>query len=57
MNKWLELVIGLILILVGVLAIIYWKFDVIRLIKGSIGILILLIGLMFGAIAIEDFKN
>ncbi len=56
MNKWLELIIGILLVLVGVFGMWYWRAALFTVIKGSIGLFVLLIGILFFLIAIEDIR-
>ena len=49
----LKIILGLVLVSVGIWAIVCWRWDVLALIKGSIGIIILLAGIICFAIAKE----
>lgn len=57
MKEWLlEIVIGIVLTLSGILGIYYWLEEVIFVLKGAIGPIILLIGLLLLWIGYEDKK-
>ena len=49
----LKIALGVILLIIGILAIICWRWDVLALIRGSIGVIILLAGAICFAIAKE----
>ena len=49
----LKIALGVILLIIGILAIYYWRWDVLALIRGSIGVIILLAGAICFAIAKE----
>ena len=63
MNKWLELLVGLILVIVSIVALInsnqFWGLGAagIQFIKGGIVVGILLIGLLFIMLGISDLKG
>ncbi|MEM1684431.1 MAG: hypothetical protein QW038_02250 [Nanopusillaceae archaeon] len=57
MKEWLiELLIGIALTISGVLGIFYWLGEVILVLKGAIGPLLLIIGLLLLWIGYEDKK-
>ena len=49
----LKIILGIILVVIGVWTIIIWRWDVLALIRGSIGVIILLGGAICFAIAKE----
>jgi uncharacterized membrane protein YkgB len=49
----LKIILGIVLVVLGLWAIIYWRQDVLTLIKGGIGIVIVLSGIICFAIAKE----
>ena len=49
----LKIVLGVVLVIIGIWAIISWRWDVLALIRGSIGVIILLAGAICFAIAKE----
>ena len=57
MNKWGELLITIILLFLGGLSIVFWWKELVNFIKGGIGIILILFGLLFLLITIEDFKE
>jgi hypothetical protein len=61
MNKWLELLIGLILILVPLFIAIknYWGFgdSTLSFIKGGVIVAVILAGLLFVMIGVSDLKE
>jgi hypothetical protein len=61
MNKWLELLLGLILVLVPIYAWItnFWGFGdaALSFLKGGLVWLVLLIGLLFIVLGISDLKE
>ncbi len=57
MDKWGELLITIILLVVGIIWIIYWWNDFLLVLKGTIGAILLVFGVLFLLITIEDFKE
>jgi len=63
MNKWLELLIGLILVVVPIWAILPgqilagWGVATLQFIKGGVVCLLVLIGLLFIMLGISDLKS
>ncbi|MBI5148933.1 hypothetical protein HZA33_04610 [Candidatus Pacearchaeota archaeon] len=62
MNKWLELLLGLILVIVPIYAAwtysaAYWGAATIEFIKGGIVVFVVLIGLLFIMLGISDLKS
>lgn len=60
MNKWLELLVGLILILVPIWAAISfasWGAATISFLKGGVIVFVILIGLLFVMLGISDLKE
>ena len=57
MDKWGELFITIILLVVGLIWIIYWWKEFLFVLKGTIGAILLLFGFLFLLITIEDFKE
>jgi len=49
----LKIVLGIVLVIIGIWAIVCWRWDVLALIRGSIGVIILLAGVICFAIAKE----
>ena len=49
----LKIALGIVLVVIGIWAIICWRWDVLSLIRGSIGVIILLAGVICFAIAKE----
>jgi hypothetical protein len=60
MNKWLELLVGLILILVPIWAAISfasWGAATISFLKGGVIVFVILVGLLFVMLGISDLKE
>lgn len=60
MNKWIELLLGLILLLVPIILALSnasWGLATLQLIKGGIVIIVAVIGLMFVMLGISDIGN
>jgi len=60
MNKWLELLVGLILVILAVLAWALpggWGAEALAFLKGGIVWLVILIGLLFLMLGISDLKG
>lgn len=60
MNKWLELLLGIILILVPILVAFSWKGwgqAAIDFIQGGLVVGVILLGLLFIILGISDFKG
>ncbi|MGV8152356.1 MAG: hypothetical protein ACP5OG_04695 [Candidatus Nanoarchaeia archaeon] len=60
MNKWLEILLGLILVIAPVLAAIYypsWGAATIAFLKGGVICFVVLIGLLFLMLGISDLKE
>ncbi|MEM2115856.1 MAG: hypothetical protein QXD62_03080 [Candidatus Woesearchaeota archaeon] len=57
MNKYQELIITIVLFVVGALLCFIWLREVIHFLKGAIPLILLLFGLLFLLITIEDFKE
>jgi len=60
MNKWIELLLGLILIIVPIVAAIYypvWGAATITVLKGGVVCGVVMIGLLFLLLGISDLKG
>ncbi len=57
MKGAIKTIIGLLVMIIGVYAIIWFRWDVWTVIKGFIGPVILLIGIVVFIIGINDFKS
>ena len=57
MDKYLKLVIGLLLMVLGLFLTMLWAGSVMTVLKGSIGLFIIFIGLVIFFIAISDLKG
>ncbi|QQG39013.1 MAG: hypothetical protein HYS32_00955 [Candidatus Woesearchaeota archaeon] len=53
----LKIIAGMVLILVGIFGIVYWRGDVWTLIKGVLGPTVALIGLLFFGLGLSELKN
>ncbi|MCX5751723.1 MAG: hypothetical protein NT099_08710 [Candidatus Saganbacteria bacterium] len=51
MGKALKVLLGIVLLVLGVASIWYWRWDVLLLIRGSIGFVAIMVGLLFFALA------
>ncbi|MHC1567398.1 MAG: hypothetical protein ACXQT5_00155 [Candidatus Syntropharchaeia archaeon] len=57
MNKYLEILLGAVLCALGAGGIYYFRGDVLVLIKGVVGIVVLIAGLLILAIGISDLRE
>jgi hypothetical protein len=60
MNKWVELLVGLILIVLAVVVVFQfpsWREAAIKVLKGTIVFAVFLIGLLFVVLGISDLKE
>ncbi|MEM2031764.1 MAG: hypothetical protein QW210_00275 [Candidatus Woesearchaeota archaeon] len=57
MNKYQELIITLVLFAVGALLSYIWWREILAFLKGAVPLILLLFGLLFLLITIEDFKE
>ncbi|MHC1585276.1 MAG: hypothetical protein ACXQS7_03300 [Candidatus Syntropharchaeia archaeon] len=57
MNKYLEILLGIVLSILGAGGIYYFRGDVLVLIKGVVGIVVLIAGLLILAIGISDLRE
>ncbi|MCW3135391.1 MAG: hypothetical protein N2V77_00390 [Canidatus Methanoxibalbensis ujae] len=57
MNEYLELLIGIVLAVIGAFGIYYFLGDVITVLKGVIGIIVLLVGALFLMIGVSDIRS
>ncbi|MFW6024754.1 MAG: hypothetical protein ACOCRX_00275 [Candidatus Woesearchaeota archaeon] len=56
MNKWIELILGILFIVLGVFGMWVWRSALLTVIQGSVGLFVLLVGVLFFLIAVEDLK-
>ena len=56
MNKWIELILGVLFIVLGVVGMWVWRSALLTVVQGSIGLFVLLVGILFFLIAVEDLK-
>ncbi|MDI6889186.1 MAG: hypothetical protein QMC78_05840 [Methanocellales archaeon] len=57
MNKYLEILLGLVLVVLGAYGIYYFLGDVLTFIKGVVGIVVLVVGIIILAIGILELKE
>ncbi|MEM4396928.1 MAG: hypothetical protein QXR30_04715 [Candidatus Woesearchaeota archaeon] len=57
MNKYQELIVTLVLFAVGALLSYIWWREILAFLKGAVPLILLLFGLLFLLITIEDFKE
>ncbi len=56
-TKYLELIVGLLLVLVGACLIYVWRYPLIIVIMGCIGLVLLLIGLLMMLLGYSEIKD
>jgi len=57
MKGYGEILVGLLLVILGVAGIWYFRVDVLTIIKGVIGIIVLLVGAVFLMIGVSDVRE
>ena len=57
MKGYGEILVGLLLVVLGVAGIWYFRVDVLTIIKGVIGIIVLLVGAVFLMIGVSDVRD
>lgn len=57
MNKYLEILLGLVLVVLGAYGIYYFLGDVLTVIKGIIGIVVLVIGIIILVVGLFELKE
>lgn len=57
MKGYGEILVGLLLVVLGVAGIWYFRVDVLTIIKGVIGIIVLLVGAVFLMIGVSDVRE
>ena len=57
MKGYGEILVGLLLVVLGVAGIWYFRVDVLTIIKGVIGIIVLLLGAVFLMIGVSDVRD
>lgn len=57
MNKYLEILLGLVLVVLGAYGIYHFLGDVLTVIKGIIGIVMLFVGIIVLAIGLPELKE
>ncbi len=56
MNKWGLLLVSLLLLVLGIGGIVYWFEEFLMFLKGGVGIVFALIGLLLLIVSIEEFR-